>query len=130
MKRFEEIIKDKDGFCYIKGVSQDEIDQAEKKLGIKFSGDYVEYLLKYGVATFDGHELTGICSSTRLNVVDVTLLERQNNLQVSNEMYVVEDTCYDGILVWQDNSGAVYETIPGSGIKKVASGLAEYYQNS
>ena len=128
MRDFTDIIKDKEGFCNLEGVSQDAVEEAENKLNLKFAGDYKDYLLKFGAASFDGHELTGICSSKRLNVVAVTLAERIYNPKIRNDMYVVEDTCFDGIIVWQDKTGNVYEAGSGTDAKRVSRGLAEYYQ--
>lgn len=130
MADFISIIGQKKSLHSIQGASSEDITKAEEALGLKFAKDYADYLKKYGVVSFFGHELTGICSASRLNVINVTNELRQYTQDIPNDLYVVEETNYDGLVVWQDNSGAVYETIPGSGIKKVASGLAEYYQNS
>ncbi|MDR3313690.1 MAG: SMI1/KNR4 family protein [Oscillospiraceae bacterium] len=53
------------------GVTEQQIIEAEQKFGLKFFSDYREYLSEFGIVSFGGHEFTGICSSTRLNVVDV-----------------------------------------------------------
>ena len=82
---------------------------------------------KYGVASFFGHELTGICTAARLNVVDVTIEERQYNQEAPQQLYVVEETNFDDVVVWQDATGAVYKTTPGEKAEKVAASLAEYY---
>ena len=34
------------------------INQAEKNLGVVFADDYIEYLSKYTLAKFNGHEFT------------------------------------------------------------------------
>ena len=49
--------------------SLDLIRQAEKDLNVLFAKDYVEYVSSFGIAVFDGHELTGICDKKRLDVV-------------------------------------------------------------
>ena len=127
MTGFVKELNQKQAFHSLKGVPEITIHEAEEKLGLKFSKEYSEYLMTHGVASFFGHELTGICSSTRLNVVDATLEERQQNPDISRLLYVVEKTNFDGIIVWQDASGAVYETVPGAEAKKVSGSLEEYY---
>ena len=96
---------------------------------MKFAKEYADYLQKYGVASFFGHELTGICSSNRLNVVDVTIEERQYTQGISQQLYVVEVTNFDDVVVWQDATGVIYRTAPGEKTEKVAASLAEYYSD-
>ncbi len=116
----------KKAFHSLKGATIDEVKEAEEKLGVKFSKEYIDYLLKYGVASFFGHELTGICSSPRLNVTDVTTKQRQYNQDVPHNLYVVEETGFDDVVLWQDEGGTVYMTVSG-GPEIVGGSLAEYY---
>ena len=127
MSDFITVIEQKKAFHSLTGVSIEAVKDAEEKLGLKFAKEYVEYLQKYGVASFFGHELTGICSSPRLNVVDVTLEERQYNQDIPLQLYVVEETNYDGVVLWQDAKGAIYKTVPGVKAEKISSSLVEYY---
>lgn len=83
------------------------------------------YLKDIGLACFDGHELTGICKSARLNVVDVTLLQRQR-VSDAYSWYVVEETGIDGRVIWQTPTGDIYQTAPGTKTRKVFGSLAEY----
>ena len=121
------ISKQKKAFHSLKGVTIETIKDAEEKLGLKFAKEYADYLQNYGVASFFGHELTGLCSSARLNVVDVTIEERQYNQEVSTQLYVVGETNFDNVVVWQDATGTVYKTAPGEKAEKVGGSLAEYY---
>lgn len=95
-----DILKNAPEYIGGNGRTDTEIETAEKQLGIKFSPDYRCYLKDIGLACFDGHELTGICKSARLNVVDVTLLQRQR-VSDAYSWYVVEETGIDGIVIWQ-----------------------------
>ena len=90
MSDFISILEQKKAFHSLKGVTSEAIKDAEEKLGLKFANEYVDYLKEYGVASFFGHELTGICSSARLNVVDVTIEERNYNQGIPSQLYVVE----------------------------------------
>lgn len=54
------------------------IIEAEAKLGLSFSKEYRSYLESCSFASVNGHELTGICKSPRLDVVGATRAERGN----------------------------------------------------
>lgn len=107
------------------GASEEEIKMAEQALNLRFATDYRTYIDAFGVASFAGHELTGVCKSKRLSVVDVTLEERNNNT-VPDDWYVLEQANIDGIVIWQDSNGTVYQTVPGAKAKKLCESLAEY----
>lgn len=108
------------------GRSEIEIENAEKILSVIFAKDFRTYLLEIGIACFDGHELTGICTSPRLNVVDVTLNERTNNSSVPNDWYVIEQANIDGIVIWQNSEGTIFQTGHTTNPKKIADSLLEY----
>ena len=123
-----ENLKKKEGFVCFGPVSKDEIEQAEKQLGLVFAKEYRDYLGEMGVFSIMGHEFTGICKSKRLNVIDVTATEKRNNPLVPNHLYAVEQTNMDGIVIWQDASGAVYQTSPGTEPIKICDSLQEYIE--
>lgn len=108
------------------GASAEQIDEAEKKLELRFSDEYREYLLKFGFASADGHELTGICTSPRLNVVDVTITERVRNPNLEKKYYVIEQVNIDRIVIWQSNTGEIYQTTPNTQPLKLCNSLCEY----
>ena len=114
-------------FYSMNGASQEEIREAEQILGLRFAADYRKYIEAFGAASFAGHELTGICQSKRLSVVAVTQEER-NNTDVPADWYVLEQANIDGIVIWQDGSGVVYQTAPNSKAKKLCQSLAEYIE--
>jgi len=103
-----------------------EISKAETRLSLSFAPEYREYLAAFGVAAVDAHELTGILKSERLDVVNVTKREWDINPQVPRNMYVVENAAIDGIIIWQDVSGKVYQSSPNSPPKAIAGSLVEY----
>ena len=111
------------------GRSEIEIENTEKILSLIFAKDFRTYLLEIGIACFDGHELTGICTSSRLNVVDVTINERTNNPDVPSDWYVIEQTNIDGIVIWQNSKGEVYQTQPCCDSIKIANSIVEYITN-
>ena len=117
----------KESFYALNGASDKNIQNAEITLGLQFAQDYREYVAAFGAASFAGHELTGICKSDRLNVVPVTLEER-NNTAVPSDWYVLEQANIDGIVLWQDRSGTIYQTAPHIKPRKLCRSLAEYIE--
>lgn len=124
---FVETIKMKTDYIGANGRTDAEIAEAEKELGIKFAKDYHEYLKKIGIACFDGHELTGLTNTDRLNVVSVTKELRKQSEEICALWYVVEDVGLDGIIIWQNSDGVLYATAPNTNAKMVADSLSEYY---
>lgn len=111
--------------CFSK-VPEDEIVTAEKALGVRFSEEYRKYIAEFGAASFEKHELTGICQAEYLNVVSVTLKERSINPEIPEGYYVIENAGIDGILIWQDRKGTVIESYTNKIWKEVASSLSQY----
>lgn len=105
------------------------IKSAEKELNLKFASEYKEYLGEFGSVLADDIEITGIAKSKNRNVVAVTLREWELNPQVEHNLYVVENLGIDGIIIWQDESGRVYESTPNNKPKKIADSLADYIES-
>ena len=120
------ILGSRKDLLYGKGASIELINEAEKKLGLHFSEPYKEYLMEYGIAAFAGHELTGLSDSKRTNVVDVTIKERNRNINIPDELYVIEETNMDGMVFWQNQRGEVFKSIGPSKAKKVYASFEEY----
>lgn len=127
MSKIVDVIKNAPDFICGAGVSEDEIRVAESALNIKFSNEYKIYLKEIGLASYDMHELTGICKQDRLDVIKVTQNARKYFPDLSDK-YVVEETSIDGIVIWQDSSGAIYQAIPNLPIEKIANSLADYIE--
>lgn len=123
-----ELLKRKEGLIYKTPADDSEICWAEKQLGVSFSSEYKDYLKQFGAASFLGHELTGICSTKELNVVDVTKEVRQYHTNANDEWYVIEQTGIDDMVVWQSKEGWVYLTAPGVLPKMICSSLSEYVE--
>ena len=120
------ILKSKHINYILSGATKEQIEQAEKALDLRFTNEYRDYLITFGVISFGGHEFTGFCASSRLNVVDVTISERINNPTVPMNYYVVEQANIDGIVVWQSHIGEVYQTAPNMQPFKLCNSLCEY----
>jgi len=128
MTKIEKVFFEKNGLCYLAGVEDVNISHAEKSLGIRFFTEYRDYIAKFGVASYEGHELTGICDSKRLSVVAVTLKNRNRDKEVPHDWYVIEELHIDGIVAWQDSFGDVYLKSPTTKAKKICGSLCEYLE--
>lgn len=108
------------------GVPESLISEAELMLNLKFSDEYKEYLQKYGIAAYRGHELTGITRSPRLHVVAVTLAEREKSSDIPSDLYVVERTNVEEVVVWQNASGEIFYSGPNLELTKHGDSLSDY----
>ena len=113
-------------FHALAGASEEQIAQAERALSLRFADDYRQYVRAFGAVSAAGHELTGICASKRLNVVEVTLSARAAQPAIPRDWYVLEEANIDGILVWQSGAGEVFQTQPGAEPVKFAASIREY----
>ena len=109
-----------------RGASFEEIRNAEKLLGVVFAADYRAFLSTVGASIGCGHEIVGICAFSDMSVAPVTQEERNWNPTVPPNWYVIEQAHIDSIVIWQDKTGAVYQTQPNVAPVKIASGLMEY----
>jgi hypothetical protein len=112
------------------GRTDTEIADAENALGTVFAPDYKRYLKEVGLACFGGHEFTGLTTTERLSVLSVTKQERTANKQIPESWYVVEQTNYDGIVVWQAPTGEIYQSVPGLPGQKIYDSLAEFISST
>lgn len=120
----------------------EQIRGAEEKLGVKFADDYIECLLNYGklcvretpLMGLDGVDETVDSDNDEIveceNVVKETLKYRELECyaHIPANMYVIQDLYIDLCLIWQDDTGAVYVTLPWRGPQKEADSLVEYLQ--
>ncbi len=120
------VIEKLEGLKHLPVLTEREISDAESELGVKFAAEFVEYTLRFGAISAHGIELTGVVSSPRLNVVKVTLSERALNPEIPDDMYVIENTGVDGVIMLQDSDGKIYESAPNSKPVKKFSSLSEY----
>jgi len=113
----------------LKSAEATEISNAEQQLKLVFADEYKQYLAAFGALLANGIELTGIAKSKHRNVVSVTEQEWEININVPPNMYVVQNVGIEGIIIWQDEKGKIYKTIPHSEPKEIASSLVEYIKS-
>ena len=119
-------IQEAENYASLGAVSSEEIAAAEKVLHSTFASDYKEYLSAFGAATFCRKELTGICSSERLNVIAVTQRARNYYKSFPDDAYVIEELLFDHFLVIQKADGTVYNYGPDDSEELVAESLEAY----
>lgn len=128
-KKIVDVIRKLPDLLPLKPATDSQISDAESKLKVSFADDYKAYLKEFGAIMADGIELSGIAKSEHRSVVSLTEQERALNTNVSHTMYVIENTCVDGIIIWQDTKGKIYQTKPESRPKKIADSLVEYIES-
>ena len=126
MKKIIDVINSLPELLPLKAATSMQITDAELQLRVSFSDEYKVFLSTFGAIMADGLELSGIAKSEHRSVVSLTKKEWELNSKVPHTMYVVENTCIDGIIIWQDTTGRVFQTRPGVEPKQIANSLAEY----
>ena len=126
MNDFLTRLKEAEGFCSLGEVGSDEVSAVEKELNLSFADDYRKYVMAYGAATFEDHELTGISKSDRLSVLSTTKRARCVYPKFPTDMYVIEELLIDHMLITQNSTGAVFCYGPDDSYKQIAASLKEY----
>ena len=121
-----EVLDKKEDVICGKGVSSYFVEEAEKRLNLRFSNDYKEYLLTYGLLMFDGHEVTGLGGEERLDVVNVTLHLKELYVDIPKDWYVIEELGIDGVVIWQNEKGEIFRSVPNGKIVKVYDDLITF----
>lgn len=119
-------LNSKADLLYGDGIENNAINEAEKKLGLKFAQEYRKYLSVMTIAAYGGHELTGLTKLKRTNVVEVTKKKRTEYLGIPDDWYVIEDTNIDLIVIWQQFDGKIYQTVGKNSPILIAESLLEY----
>lgn len=109
-----------------RGADEEQILKAENILNVKFAEEYKEYLHAFGMAIVNGHEFTGIGEVEQLDVVEVTMQQRKYNSYIAPAWYVIEKANIDGIVIWQDETGRIYQSDFGKNVRCIADSLELY----
>ena len=125
MKMTIEELKAKTKLFQVGTVSQEEINNAEKKLNLHFSEEYKSYLSNYGAISFGSHEITGLGVSGYLNVVTATEKERNLGGDFPKDCILLENNGIDGILTIMDEKGFVY-SFDGTKKRQIASSFTNF----
>ena len=127
MEKIISTIEKLENLRYLEPATNEQIDIAQKQLGLHFSEEFRQYILWYGAISAKGVELTGITASPRLSVVEVTKSERELN-KIPNDLYVIENIAIEGILLLQSSSGEIYELSQNAKIQKKYNSICDYLE--
>ncbi len=125
MDKLVDKLKDVQGLCVIGACTEDEIDRAEKKLGLKFPEEYKCFLKAFGAVSFYGTEWMGLNVPDYLDVVGRTTAEREAGGGFPKDCFLLENHGINGILTICDEAGKVYYYSNGKK-KPAADSLSEY----
>lgn len=128
MEKIISAIEKLENLRQLQPATPEQIENAEKQLGLNFAQEYKEYVEKYGAISAKGIELTGITPFSRLNVVEVTKSERGLN-NIPSNLYVIENVAIEGIVLLQNTLGEIYELNESSKLQKRYNSLCEYIEN-
>ncbi|WP_162012179.1 SMI1/KNR4 family protein [Streptococcus sp. S784/96/1] len=105
-----------------------EVTEAEKDLEVTFADEYRQLISVFGNFEISSHEFTGVEFDNFLNIVIATLDNRQYTHSDTQSMYVIEELGFDGIVIWQNTKGEIFQTIPNDTVKpeKLYSSFEKY----
>lgn len=126
MSSIVDTIQSFDGLLSLNRVNNEEIEKAESVLSVSFAPEYKDYTSAFGAVAYGGKEFTGVVQPAHLNVIKVTEAARKITPEAGSDWYVVTDPHFDGIIIWQDKDGIIYQTEPGKKPEKVSESLEEY----
>lgn len=107
------------------GVSSELIADAEIALNLKIASEYKEVLEKYGSLCVKGEEFLGI-DSDNYDIVKATKEARTTDENLPKDVYVIENTAIDGILIVQNSSGNLFSYQPNKDLQTLTKSLDEY----
>lgn len=109
-------------------ISLELIANAENELGTSIAPEYKEVLKQYGSLCVKGEEFLGI-DCDNYDLVKATKEARKNDKNFPLDMYVLENTAIDGILILQNSTGELFSYQPNGKLQHVAACLDEYLQS-
>lgn len=119
-------IKELPELRYSGPVDEGTIYKTEKDLGLVFAEEYKKYLLNFGFAYCDVIAISGIIYDEEFNVVDLTKKFKSIYKNIPSDFYVIEDVGVDGLVIWQDSLGVIYQSIPNHDPVKIFDNLSDF----
>ncbi len=108
MSKIVDMISGIEGMKAIGSCTAEQLEEAQKRLGINFPEEYKDYLMSFGTVRFNGVELCGLNVDGYINVVEATEQEKSVNKDFPEKMFVIEDLGIDAKIVVGDEKGNVY----------------------
>lgn len=124
-----DVISDLKCVRFLSPACESDISNAEKKMGIRFAEEYKKYTMVYGAIYNKEFEITGVCDSPKMDVMAVTLHKRLKDPNFPGDMYVVEDTGAEDLLVLQNQEGKIFSYIPELPPQQMFDSMAEFLED-
>lgn len=110
------------------GVSEEEIQEAEKQLGMSFPKTYRFIVKEFGSVEVGSEEIFGLGVDGYLNVVETTLKERVFAQGQLEKYLVLQNIGIEGILIVVDEKDRVFEYQLGE-FRNLLCNSAEYIKS-
>lgn len=107
------------------GASEEQIERAEKRLSLRFSKEYKEYVKEFGMISFYGTEWSGLNIDGYFNVVNMTEDEKALNEVFPEKYFAIENLAVDGIIIISNEEGKIY-SIQYDKKELICNSLSEY----
>lgn len=107
------------------GASEEQIERAEKRLSLKFSKEYKEYIKEFGMISFFATEWSGLNVDGYFNVVNMTEDEKALNETFPEKYFAVENLAVDGIIIISNEEGKIY-SLQYNKKELICNSLSEY----
>lgn len=107
------------------GISSELIENAESTLSLSIAPEYKAILEQYGSLSVKGEEFLGI-DSNNYDMVRATKEARLSDKNLPNDVYVIENTAIEGILIVQNSSGSIFTYQPNNKLELVARSFNDY----
>ena len=107
------------------GASEEQIERAEKRLSLRFSKEYKEYVKEFGMISFYGTEWSGLNIDGYFNVVNMTEDEKALNESFPKKYFAIENLAVDGIIIISNEEGKIY-SIQYDKKELICNSLSEY----
>lgn len=107
------------------GANEEQIVRAEKRLNLKFSKEYKEYIKEFGMISFFATEWSGLNVDGYFNVVNMTEDEKALNETFPEKYFAIENLAVDGIIVISNEEGEIY-SLQYDKKELICSSLSEY----
>ena len=107
------------------GASEEQIERAEKRLSLRFSKEYKEYVKEFGMISFYGTEWSGLNIDGYFNVVNMTEDEKALNKYFPEKYFAIENLAVDGVIIISNEEGKIY-SIQYDKKELICNSLSEY----
>ena len=107
------------------GASEEQIERAEKRLSLRFSKEYKEYVKEFGMISFYGTEWSGLNIDGYFNVVNMTEAEKALKEAFPEKYFAIENLAVDGVIIISNEEGKIY-SIQYDKKELICNSLSEY----